>query len=462
LILMHSIKPSAFIFLNALWLIKCQNIPVTVDSLPKITDPSHIHLSGKVCTEDTLSSHFFHKIVLIIDASLQADASLYHTLKTAIQKSNIQRPTSFAFISLGDHALTLPIDKTFRFYESTETEEILPYIDYKHGSSYHLKEALELISFFLDEDVHKSIYSIRSRTFYSIITVRQNPVLSTDLESIQKIVEKISKNLKEKDVMNFSFNDIVIHASENNNVVPLTSISRSNNGDIFEFQRSSSVYYDFFSSNMKKSFLLSSFFVYNKNIVLKKINNLTHQNIPQHTCEDYSSTEDVDSDFLSECLENWIGTDMFNPDSDDDNVIDGIEILYGMDPTDDFDAFLDLDGDSVSSQMETLQDTSPYIFSQNHLLTSLNIDPIPDTHNTYHCYQIKAEGIQLIQTKDKINTIEIYMGQKNLFSQKNVFQKATFFVSFNCMEEGKPDSCSRNPGEEFYNVESVIFNPILP
>lgn len=42
---------------------------------------------------------------------------------------------------------------------------------------------------------------------------------------------------------------------------------------------------------------------------------------------------DFDGDGLNQCEEKTVGTDEFNPDSDDDFIIDGAEILYGMNPT---------------------------------------------------------------------------------------------------------------------------------
>lgn len=42
---------------------------------------------------------------------------------------------------------------------------------------------------------------------------------------------------------------------------------------------------------------------------------------------------DIDGDGLNQCEEKTIGTDDFDPDSDSDGIIDGAEILYGLNPT---------------------------------------------------------------------------------------------------------------------------------
>ena len=79
----------------------------------------------------------------------------------------------------------------------------------------------------------------------------------------------------------------------------------------------------------------------------------------------YLNTEDeladTDEDGLTDYLEKGIGLDPFNPDYDNDGLLDGEEYLYWSLP---FDA--DTDGDKINDSAEVWNGTSPYIKDSDH------------------------------------------------------------------------------------------------
>lgn len=77
-----------------------------------------------------------------------------------------------------------------------------------------------------------------------------------------------------------------------------------------------------------------------------------------------SSVVDSDLDGLTnEEEEQLFGTDISNPDTDDDGIFDGIEVLYGVNPLDVNDPFVTQLGDTVSDTMGE-QDPLAWYFSR--------------------------------------------------------------------------------------------------
>lgn len=71
---------------------------------------------------------------------------------------------------------------------------------------------------------------------------------------------------------------------------------------------------------------------------------------------DYS---DVDGDQIVGWLENYLGTDGFNSDTDGDGMNDGWEFGFGLNPNDASDASGDADSDFITNIDEYLQSTAP-------------------------------------------------------------------------------------------------------
>ena len=75
----------------------------------------------------------------------------------------------------------------------------------------------------------------------------------------------------------------------------------------------------------------------------------------QKGSDSYDTTSDADGDGLSYTAEIELGTDPFNPDTDGDGLVDGIEVrVYGSDPLD-----VDTDDDTYQDNHEVIEGTSP-------------------------------------------------------------------------------------------------------
>lgn len=132
-----------------------------------------------------------------------------------------------------------------------------------------------------------------------------------------------------------------------------------------------------------------------------------------------SDTLDRDNDGLKECEEDFIGTDKNLVDTDGDRIPDGIELRFGMDPTE-HDTQVDHDFDGRLSGDELRSGTHPALFDDeeallNQVLYSIQVrDPdlsaVTDkgdtggtdtgdlTVQTTRCYDFDIQGITLVPT----------------------------------------------------------------
>ncbi|MGI9331312.1 MAG: CapA family protein, partial [Gammaproteobacteria bacterium] len=85
-----------------------------------------------------------------------------------------------------------------------------------------------------------------------------------------------------------------------------------------------------------------------------------HEGVTATTEVDYNAAWDVDGDGLSGPLEDTLGTDPNDADSDDDNMDDGYEYTYGLNPLVD-DGALDPDNDGLSNLDEFNGGTNPFV-----------------------------------------------------------------------------------------------------
>jgi hypothetical protein len=70
-----------------------------------------------------------------------------------------------------------------------------------------------------------------------------------------------------------------------------------------------------------------------------------------------TSAPDADGDQLNDCVEECLGTDPDDPDTDRDGIPDGVELFAGLNPVDVLDGALDLDNDGDSNLREFLNQT---------------------------------------------------------------------------------------------------------
>lgn len=79
-------------------------------------------------------------------------------------------------------------------------------------------------------------------------------------------------------------------------------------------------------------------------------------------CIDFgcNHTIDADGDGLNQCEEKTLGTDDFNPDSDGDFILDGVELLFGLNPLHD-DRKLFLAGDGFSNFEHFVKGVAPSV-----------------------------------------------------------------------------------------------------
>ena len=69
--------------------------------------------------------------------------------------------------------------------------------------------------------------------------------------------------------------------------------------------------------------------------------------------------DDYDGDGLNNHGEYQLGTDPTNPDTDSDQLPDGWEVSYGLNPPDSSDSDVDSDGDGLTNLEEYLGATGP-------------------------------------------------------------------------------------------------------
>jgi hypothetical protein len=119
--------------------------------------------------------------------------------------------------------------------------------------------------------------------------------------------------------------------------------------------------------------------------------------VPSMGC---TATQDRDADGLRECEEVFLGTDPLLPDSDGDRIPDGIELRFGIDPTQQ-DTRVDHDFDGRFSGAEIHFGTSP-IFpdDESNLFDSVrySVERSFAKPDGVQCYDFSVDGITLVPT----------------------------------------------------------------
>lgn len=136
---------------------------------------------------------------------------------------------------------------------------------------------------------------------------------------------------------------------------------------------------------------------------------------------------DGDGDGLTDCEEDFLGTDPNAPDSDGDGVLDWIELLVGTDPTVP-DGLADFDFDGNSNLEEVLAGTDPTVPDAEayrtdritYRLDDLGVldvaNPINGQIEQRHCYDFAARRIPMVITpiprNSGLNRVLIYTSEK--------------------------------------------------
>ncbi|MCA9513966.1 MAG: hypothetical protein KC635_03395, partial [Myxococcales bacterium] len=128
--------------------------------------------------------------------------------------------------------------------------------------------------------------------------------------------------------------------------------------------------------------------------------------LPAAPCADAS---DLDGDGLSDCEEAWLGTGMRDPDTDNDGIIDWLEVVAGTDPLVD-DGARDLDFDGVSNRDELRGGSNPLAadaatYRDERVLYGLTdvgdvaVDDGTGKTTVRHCYDFDVSRVPLAPTE---------------------------------------------------------------
>lgn len=90
---------------------------------------------------------------------------------------------------------------------------------------------------------------------------------------------------------------------------------------------------------------------------------------------------DWDGDGLTNAEEQAAGTDMNNPDTDNDGLPDGWEVTYGLNPNSASDANADPDGDGLTNSQEYASGTNPNSADTDGDGVADGSDPFPNDPN---------------------------------------------------------------------------------
>ena len=114
--------------------------------------------------------------------------------------------------------------------------------------------------------------------------------------------------------------------------------------------------------------------------------------------------QDTDLDLLTDCEEDLLATSQDNFDTDLDGVPDGLEVRWGLNPLERYDANLDPDGDSLPSVEELRAGTSPVVFNTKNMndrrvvyQTQYAPDVAPGTVDPTACGDLSIRNISLAQ-----------------------------------------------------------------
>lgn len=96
-----------------------------------------------------------------------------------------------------------------------------------------------------------------------------------------------------------------------------------------------------------------------------------------------NATSDYDNDGLSDLNESLLGTYPIVKDTDFDNMWDGYEVQYGLNPTNSVDGALDSDSDTIINSNE-------FIYSSCPTNRDTDYDGLSDSNEIYRVYQIET------------------------------------------------------------------------
>lgn len=121
---------------------------------------------------------------------------------------------------------------------------------------------------------------------------------------------------------------------------------------------------------------------------------------PSHTAT--CVCQDTDGDGLSECAEQYLGSDSTLMDSDADGVPDGLEARYGLDPSFAESPLADTDGDGTPDLDEVKAHTDPHVAdgelaatdAYHYAITARDVDGGGVT-----CYDYEVSNIKLVTTQ---------------------------------------------------------------
>jgi hypothetical protein len=124
-------------------------------------------------------------------------------------------------------------------------------------------------------------------------------------------------------------------------------------------------------------------------------------NGPPPTCGSCATgvcMQDLDGDGLTDCEENYLGTDDTIVDSNADGIPDGTEVRFGINPAVPNNGVTDYDGDGVPDLQEILGHTNPLVNdpiqrANETYLYQVNTDPQP---NGSVCYDFLVSNIKLV------------------------------------------------------------------
>jgi len=136
-------------------------------------------------------------------------------------------------------------------------------------------------------------------------------------------------------------------------------------------------------------------------------------------CDDFE--QDTDKDGLTDCEENnFIRSDPKSFDTDKDSIPDELEIIYGLNPNDENDAYQDLDDDGIINSEEVRRHT-PINISNNKNLKKLEYKyevVLSKLKPDSRCYNISVNNISIVDVKNgnliKLNIIEKLIDQQNM------------------------------------------------
>jgi hypothetical protein len=164
---------------------------------------------------------------------------------------------------------------------------------------------------------------------------------------------------------------------------------------------------------------------------------------------------DEDHDGLNKCEETVILTSDKLFDTDSDGMPDGLEIRYGLNPKykdrgDDYDFDGTTNFNEVTSHRNPLIPEADYEKNTSNQF-SFSLRAYRDNVTKRNCYHIEMENLEIVQTKDNKNIIDLFSIQipEDNPSEQGIFSFATITINFNDVKEGADNNHIEIEGIEF-------------